>query len=81
MRKRSVLDYLLVGVLIVLIILNTLSLFEVIHITIAFSNLLLSLTLLVCALSTYHSGYKKTAYFIIISACFTGVVSIIRLFV
>ena len=80
MRKRSVLDYLLVGVLIVLIILNTLSLFEVIHITIAFSNLLLSLTLLVCALSTYHSGYKKTAYFIIISACFTGVISIIRLF-
>lgn len=80
MRKRSVLDYLLVGVLIVLIILNTLSLFEVIHITIAFSNLLLSLTLLVCALSTYRSGYKKTAYFIIISACFTGVISIIRLF-
>lgn len=81
MRKRSALDYLLAGVLIVLLILNTLSVFEVIHISNAFSSLMLSLTLLVCALSTYRSGYKKNAYFIIISACFTGVVSIIQLFV
>lgn len=81
MRKRSALDYLLVGASIVLIILNMSSVFKGIHITIAFSNLLLSFTFLVCALSTYRSGYKKISFFIIISACFTGVVSIIQLFV
>lgn len=80
MGKGSKMDYILVGILIVLMLINILVAFKVVSIPNVLINLMLTFTLLVCTISTYRSGYKKTAYFMIFVTCFNLVLSIIQLF-
>ncbi|AYU54393.1 hypothetical protein CNQ82_02665 [Staphylococcus debuckii] len=59
MKKGNKIDYILVGILIVLMFINISVIFKVISLPNGLISLMLTFTLFVCTISTYRSGYKK----------------------